>query len=139
MAHMPVDVHPEVLDALQKQKPVVALESAIITHGMPYPTNLETAQAVEDVVRSEGVVPATTAVIGGRVKVGLTRGEMARLADYDNKNIKKLSARDLSPAVALGHDGGTTCSATTTIASMCGIKVCDLENLLSAGVFTIRE
>lgn len=121
----PVDVHPEVQDALHSGKPVVALESTIITHGMPFPTNLSTARSVETIVRSTGAIPATIGLIGGRVKIGLQPVELERLADVQNNpGAVKLSRRDIGPAIATGRDGGTTCSSTLIFAAMAGIKVC---------------
>lgn len=120
----PIDVHPEVEDALANGNPVVALESTIITHGMPYPTSLEMAQSVERVVRSTGSVPATIALLGGRIKIGLQPAELERLADQPpNKTAIKLSRRDLAAAIALKKDGGTTCSSTLIFAALAGIKV----------------
>jgi pseudouridylate synthase / pseudouridine kinase len=133
----PIDVHPEVEHALQNGLPVVALESTIITHGMPYPTNLTTARSVENIVRSTGAVPATIGLISGRVKIGLEPHELERLADVENnKSVVKLSRRDLGPAIAGKRDGGTTCSTTLIFAALAGIKVSflfssgDTENLI---------
>ncbi|KAG1833737.1 indigoidine synthase A-like protein [Suillus variegatus] len=120
----PIDVHPEVEDALATGKPVVALESTIITHGMPYPTSLEMAQSVERIVRSTGSIPATIAVIGGRIKIGLHPAELERLADQrSNPTAVKLSRRDIAAAIALKKDGGTTCCSTLIFAALAGIKV----------------
>lgn len=120
----PIDVHPEVEDALATGKPVVALESTIITHGMPYPTSLEMAQSVERIVRSTGSIPATIAVIGGRIKIGLHPAELERLADQrSNPTAVKLSRRDIAAAVALKKDGGTTSCSTLIFAALAGIKV----------------
>ncbi|KAG1757629.1 Indigoidine synthase A like protein-domain-containing protein [Suillus lakei] len=119
----PIDVHPEVEDALARGKPVVALESTIITHGMPYPTSLEMAQSVERIVRSTGSIPATIAVIGGRIKIGLHPAELERLADQSNPTAVKLSRRDIAAAIALKKDGGTTCCSTLIFAALAGIKV----------------
>lgn len=120
----PIDVHPEVEDALATGKPVVALESTIITHGMPYPTSLEMAQSVERIVRSTGSIPATIAVIGGRIKIGLHPAELERLADQrSNTTAVKLSRRDIAAAIALKKDGGTTCCSTLIFAALAGIKV----------------
>src|ERR1041385_341863 len=90
---MAFDIAPEVRDALAENRPVVALESTIIAHGMPHPQNLETAQALEQIVRDQGAVPATIAVIGGVYKVGLSAAELHTLAT--DKHVMKLSARDL--------------------------------------------
>ncbi|KAG1769169.1 Indigoidine synthase A like protein-domain-containing protein [Suillus occidentalis] len=120
----PIDVHPEVEDALATGKPVVALESTIITHGMPYPTSLEMAQSVERIVRSTGSIPATIAVIGGRIKIGLHPAELERLADQrSNPTAVKLSRRDIAAAIALKKDGGTTSCSTLIFAALAGIKV----------------
>ncbi|KAI0669815.1 indigoidine synthase A-like protein [Trametes maxima] len=122
--HAPIDVHPEVQDALAHGRPVVALETTIVTHGMPYPANLETARSVESNVRKAGAVPATIGLIEGRVKIGLEPSELERLADiHTNNNVVKLSRRDLGAAVALKRDGGTTCSTTLILAALAGIKV----------------
>jgi pseudouridine-5'-phosphate glycosidase len=101
------------------------LNQTIITHGMPYPTNLSTARSVESIVRSTGAVPATTGLVHGRVKIGLEAHELERLADVENNpGVVKLSRRDLGPAIALRKDGGTTCSSTLIFADLAGIKVC---------------
>lgn len=120
----PVDVHPEVQDALRTGKPVVALESTIVTHGMPFPINLSTARSVEAIVRSTGAVPATIGLIDGRVKIGLEPAQLERLADVQNNpGVVKISRRDIGPAIATGKDGGTTCSSTLIFAALAGIKV----------------
>ncbi|KIP11376.1 hypothetical protein PHLGIDRAFT_472924 [Phlebiopsis gigantea 11061_1 CR5-6] len=120
----PVDVHPEVQDALAHGKPVVALETTIVTHGMPQPTNLDTARAVEAIVREQGAIPATMGIIRGRIKIGLHANELEHLADIQNNTgVVKVSRRDLGPALALQRDGGTTCSTTLMFAAMAGIKV----------------
>ena len=120
----PIDVHPEVEAAIQSRKPVVALETTIVTHGMPFPTNLETAKSLENIVRGTGSVPATIGVIAGRVKVGLAPSELERLADTSaNPSPVKISRRDIGPVLAMKQDGGTTCSATLVVAAMAGIKV----------------
>ncbi|KAF9237314.1 indigoidine synthase A-like protein [Melanogaster broomeanus] len=118
----PIDVHPEVEDALASGRPVVALESTIITHGMPYPASLEMAQSVEDIIRSTGSTPATIGLIEGRVKIGLQPRELERLASRSADPVK-LSRRDIAPAIALKRDGGTTCSSTLIFAALAGIKV----------------
>ena len=117
-----LDINPEVAAALAEGKPVVALESTIISHGMPYPQNVETALAVEQIVRDNGAVPATIAVIGGRLKAGLTAEEI----EYFGKkglNITKASRRDLAVLCARGEDGATTVTTTMIIAHMAGIKI----------------
>jgi pseudouridylate synthase len=111
----------EVSSALAAQKPMVALESTIITHGMPYPANAQMAAMVEAVIRAEGAVPATIAVLGGRLKIGLTSAETAELAQA--KGAMKLSRADLAFAMATGTTGGTTVAATMMAAALAGIKV----------------
>ena len=117
-----LDVAPEVAEALKAGKPVVALESTIISHGMPYPQNVETALQVEKIIRENGAVPATIAVIGGRLKAGLSPEEI----DYLGKTgsaVAKDSRRDLPVLVAQGRDGATTVTTTMMIAHMAGIQV----------------
>ncbi|KAI0335190.1 indigoidine synthase A-like protein [Cubamyces sp. BRFM 1775] len=122
--HAPIDIHPEVQEALAHSQPVVALETTIVTHGMPYPANLETARSVESNVRKAGAIPATIGLIEGRVKIGLEPHELERLADVrKNTSVVKLSRRDVGPAIALRRDGGTTCSATLIFSALAGIKV----------------
>ena len=116
-----LDVKPEVAEALAAGKPVVALESTIISHGMPYPQNVETALNVERIVRENGAVPATIAIIGGRLKAGLTAEEI----EYFGKKgraIHKASSRDLAALCAKGEDGATTVTTTMMIAHMAGIR-----------------
>jgi pseudouridine-5'-phosphate glycosidase len=117
-----LDIAPEVAEALRSSQPVVALESTIISHGMPYPKNVETASAVEQVVREVGAVPATIAVSGGRLKVGLSSAEIERLGKLGQKVIK-CSRRDLPFVLARKQDGATTVAATMIIAAMAGIRV----------------
>ncbi len=117
-----LDVSEEVAAALAAGKPVVALESTIISHGMPYPQNVETALNVERIVRENGAVPATIAIIGGRLKAGLTPEEI----EYFGKKgtaIHKASRRDLAVLCARGEDGATTVTTTMIIAHMAGIKI----------------
>ena len=117
-----LDINPEVAAALREGKPVVALESTIISHGMPYPQNVETALNVERIVRENGAVPATIAVIGGRLKAGLSPEEI----EYFGKKgqaIAKASRRDLAVLCARGEDGATTVTTTMIIAHMAGIKI----------------
>ena len=113
---------PEVADALKTGKPVVALESTIISHGMPYPQNVETAYACERVCRENGAVPATCAIIGGKLCAGLTAEEIDYLG-REGKKVTKASRRDLPMLIAKGMDGATTVAATMIIAHMAGIKV----------------
>ncbi|KAH9858112.1 indigoidine synthase A-like protein [Lenzites betulinus] len=122
--HAPIDVHPEVQEARAHRRPLVALETTIVTHGMPYPANLETARSVESNVRKAGAIPATIGLIEGRVKIGLEPHELERLADIRaDKSVVKLSRRDIGAAIALKKDGGTTCSTTLIFAALAGIKV----------------
>ena len=117
-----LDVAPEVQQAVAEGRPVVALESTIISHGMPYPQNVETALNVEKIIRENGAVPATIAVIGGRLKAGLSEAEI----DYLGKTgaaVTKASRRDLPILVAEGRDGATTVTTTMIIAHMAGIQV----------------
>ena len=117
-----LDINPEVAQALAEGKPVVALESTIISHGMPYPQNVETALNVERIIRENGAVPATIAIIGGRLKAGLSADEI----EYFGKKgqaIAKASRRDLAVLCARGEDGATTVTTTMIIAHMAGIKI----------------
>ena len=117
-----LDIAPEVQKALDEGRPVVALESTIISHGMPYPQNVETALNVEKIIREHGATPATIAVIGGRLKAGLSPEEI----DYLGKTgpaVAKASRRDLPVLVAEGRDGATTVTTTMIIAHMAGISV----------------
>ncbi len=113
---------PEVEEALRTGKPVVALESTIISHGMPYPQNVETAYACERVCRENGAVPATCAIIGGKLCAGLTAEEIDYLGREGTK-VTKASRRDLPLLLAKGMDGATTVAATMIVAHMAGIKV----------------
>jgi len=114
-------VLPEVAAALAAGAPVVALESTIVAHGMPWPRNLETARALESEVRARGAVPATIAVLDGRLRVGLDAASLERLAT--DKSISKVSRRDLSALVAGRGSGATTVAATMAIAAMAGIRI----------------
>lgn len=120
--HHYLDLNGEVRDALERGAPVVALESTIISHGMPYPRNAETALAVEAAVRSAGAVPATIAIIGGRLKAGLTADQIGLLGERGHA-VAKVSRRDVARIVALGQDGATTVAATMIIAAIAGIHV----------------
>ena len=117
-----LDISPEVKAALEAGKPVVALESTIISHGMPYPKNVETALLVEQTLRDNGAVPATSAVIGGRLKAGLSKEEIEYLGKT-GRGVAKASRRDLPALVARGADGATTVTTTMIIAHMAGIQV----------------
>jgi pseudouridine-5'-phosphate glycosidase len=116
-----IDVAPDVAAALAAGQPVVALESTIIAHGMGWPQNLETAQAVEAIVREAGALPATIAILGGRIKVGLGDAELERLAK--GRDIAKASTREIPWLVATGRDGATTVAATMRVAALAGIRV----------------
>ena len=116
-----LDIHPDVEDAIKDKKPIVALESTIISHGMPYPKNVETALMVEETVRSNGAIRATIAIINGRIKVGLTDEEIEFLAT--NEEIKKVSRRDLAITVAQKQSGSTTVASTMVIANFAKIVV----------------
>jgi len=116
-----LDIHPEIRDALQQSKPVIALESTIIAHGMPYPENVRTAKDVEQVIRENAAVPATIAILKGKMKVGLTENELEFLAT--SKDIQKVSRRDIPYIISQKLHGATTVAATMIIAELAGIKV----------------
>lgn len=120
-ATLPLRFSPEVLDAREAGRPIVALESTIITHGMPYPQNVETAKIVEADVRAAGAVPATIAVLDGMIHVGLTQDELDALAQAEN--VAKLSRADMAVCIAQGGTGATTVSATMIAAHLAGISV----------------
>ena len=101
----PLDVHPEVEEALVNRRAVVALETALVTHGLPYPSSLEVPLALEAIVRSTGSVPATIGIIDGRIKIGLKKDELTRLAERKYKPAK-VSRRDIAAAIATRSDGG---------------------------------
>ncbi len=117
-----LDIAPEVELALKEGRPVVALESTIISHGMPYPQNVETALLVEDTIRKNGATPATIAVIGGRLKAGLSKREIEYLGKTGTA-VTKASRRDLPVLVAEGRDGATTVATTMIIAALAGIRI----------------
>ena len=117
-----LEISPEVQEALKTGKPVVALESTIISHGMPYPQNVETALRVEQTIRDNGAVPATIAIIGGKLKAGCTHEEIEYLGKKGQAVIKA-SRRDLPVLLARKEDGATTVTTTMIIAAMAGIKV----------------
>ncbi|KAJ3857815.1 indigoidine synthase A-like protein [Lentinula lateritia] len=120
-----LDVHPEVVDALASKKPVVALETTLVTHGFPYPTNYDLSNSLESIVRSTRAIPATIGIIEGRIKIGLEMAEVERLANPEKPDsVVKISRRDIAPAVALRSSGGTTVSATLIFAALAGIKMC---------------
>ena len=116
-----LQVQPEILEALATQTPVVALESTIISHGMPYPQNVETAWAVEQTVRENGAIPATIAIINGKCRVGLSAQELETFGK--EKNVWKVSLRDMPIVVSKKMLGATTVAATMRIATMAGIKI----------------
>ena len=115
-----MEISGDVRAALDAGEAVLALESTIITHGMPFPENLETALLVEETCRGEGATPATIAILDGRIRVGLNPGELATLAGKD-ANAIKTSSRDLPFVLASGSNGGTTVAATMIIAAMAGV------------------
>ncbi len=116
-----MDVSEEIREALQTGLAIVALESTIISHGMPYPQNLETAYSVENIVREEGALPATIAILGGRIKIGLSKQELEQFAQ--NSAPVKVSRRDLPVVLAKKQSGGTTVAATMICARLSGIAV----------------
>jgi pseudouridine-5'-phosphate glycosidase len=122
MLHPYLDLAPEVAQALQNQQAIVALESTIISHGMPYPQNVQTALQVEQTVRDNGAIPATIAIMQGRLKVGLSHQDIDRLGQAGHA-VHKVSRRDLATIVAKGEMGATTVATTMLIAHMAGIKV----------------
>ncbi|XP_058055804.1 pseudouridine-5'-phosphate glycosidase [Anopheles bellator] len=119
-----IDIAPEVQEVLREApQSLVALESTIITHGMPYPQNLETALEVEQIVRQEGAVPATIAIVGGRIKVGLGADQLRLLARTDKSECLKTSRRDMAYVLATGRHGGTTVAGTLLVAEAVGIRI----------------
>ena len=116
-----LDIAPEVKSAVEAGKPVVALESTILSHGMPYPENLTFAAEVERIIRAEGAIPATMAIIDGRMKVGLSAGELELMCK--GENVAKVSRRDLPILLATGGTGATTVASTMILASLAGIPV----------------
>jgi pseudouridylate synthase len=116
-----LDIAPEIAAALADRRPIVALESTIIAHGMPYPDNLDVAREIERIIRQAGAVPATIAILRGRLKVGLSEGELQHLAQ--SREIAKASVRDLPVLLATRRDGATTVASTMRVAAMAGIRV----------------
>lgn len=114
-------IHSEVADALAEGRPVVALESTIISHGLPRPENLRVARAIENAVRQQGAVPATIAVVDGMVRIGLSDAQLEAIGTRDD--VVKVSLRDLATAVSLGIPGATTVAATSHAAALAGIRV----------------
>lgn len=123
MKDAPLTFSPEVSAALNEGRPVVALESTIITHGMPYPQNLEMAREVEEVIRAAGATPATIAVMGGQIHIGLTDPTLETLAQTPSDQAMKLSRADLAVCLANGRTGATTVAATMICARLAGIRV----------------
>src|SRR5947209_14608271 len=115
-----IDIRPEIADAVRDRVPVVALESTLIAHGLPWPENLETARAAQEVIRGAGGVPATIAVLAGRPTVGLTDAELVELARA--KDVLKASRRDLGAAMVAGRTAATTVAATMALAHRAGIR-----------------
>ena len=116
-----LSVAPEIAEAIQAGKPVVALESTILSHGMPYPENWEFSHKVEEIIRGEGAIPATTAIIGGKLKVGLSAEELELMCK--DPTVGKVSRRDVAVYLATGKTGATTVATTMMLAEMAGIKV----------------
>lgn len=116
-----LDISPEVQATIAENKPVVVLESTILSHGMPYPENIGFAAEVEKVVRAEGAIPATAALIHGRIKVGLTPAELDIMCKAEN--VGKVSRRDMATYLATGQNGATTVATTMICAAMAGLKV----------------
>src|SRR6185295_13338163 len=119
--HQFLSFSPEVANARTTGKPIVALESTIISHGMPYPQNVQTAREVEAIIRTAGAVPATIAVLGGKIRIGLSEDELELLGR--SPEALKVSRRDLPHVVASGHVGATTVAATMICAALAGIQV----------------
>lgn len=120
---LPLEIAPEVAEALAAHRPVVALESTILTHGMPWPQNLGMARDVEAAIRDGGALPATIAVLDGCIRVGLDAATLERLARMEGASVMKLSRADLAVAVATGRSGATTVAATMICAHLAGIRV----------------
>lgn len=116
-----LDFSDEVQEARLKRLPIVALESTIIAHGMPYPVKIETAKEVEQIVRNLGATPATIAILDGRIKIGLSDTELSRLSK--SENVEKVSRRDLPYVIATQRDGATTVAATMICANLAGIQI----------------
>ena len=117
-----LEINPEVAQAIAEGKPVVALESTIISHGMPYPQNVETALEVENIIRKNGAVPATIAILKGKLKAGLTKEELDYLGKAGH-SVTKVSRRDIPFIAAAGKDGATTVASTMIVAAMAGIRI----------------
>ncbi|CAD2081715.1 pseudouridine-5'-phosphate glycosidase [Jeotgalicoccus coquinae] len=119
MNHL-IELHPDVKEALENNKPVIALESTIISHGMPYPQNVKMAKTVENIVREGGAVPATIAIMDGRIKIGLDEASLEKLGN--SEGVAKVSRRDLAEIIATKRIGATTVASTMICAEMAGIK-----------------
>lgn len=120
---MQLTVSPAIRKALESNQPVVALESTLITHGLPYPLNVETALAMEAAVRDAGAQPATIAILAGAITVGISSAQIEALAQAPPESVRKCSRRDLPIAIALGQDGATTVAGAMIVAAMAGIKL----------------
>ena len=116
-------LHPEVKNALANGAPVVALESTVITHGLPYPDNVNTARGMETAVRSGGAIPATIAIIQGQIHIGITDDQLEYLGQQTGEDVRKCSRRDIPIAIALGEDGATTVAGTMLLAHLVGIPI----------------
>ncbi len=116
-----INILPEVQEALDKGKAVVALESTIISHGMPYPQNVQTARTLEDIIRKEGAVPATIAILDGKIQIGLGENELELLGT--STEVAKVSRRDLPVVIAQNRHGATTVASTMYLASLAGIQI----------------
>ena len=137
----------EVLNALTEKKPIVGLETAVVTHGLPNPTNVELAQAMENAIRQEGAVPATVGVLGGKAQIGLNREDIQLLAQ--DREVIKVSRRDFARAATRKLNGGTTVAGTITALHQAGIKVFatggiggvhrDAPNDVSADLLTLAQ
>ena len=123
MKSMNFHFQPEVQAAIQENRPVVALESTVITHGLPYPDNVKTAVSMETAVREGGAIPATIAIIQGKIHIGLTADQIEYLGQQAGKNVRKCSRRDLPLAIANGEDGATTVAGTMILAHLAGIEL----------------
>lgn len=121
MNHLPLSISPEIERTLENRGPVVALESTVITHGLPWPQNLEVATLLEETIRNEGAIPATLAILDGQIRVGLSGKELEELARSDNA--QKLNLGNLASGLVSGVPGSTTVGATMYIARMAGIRV----------------
>jgi pseudouridine-5'-phosphate glycosidase len=117
-----LDIRPEIAEAQAEGRAVVALETTLIAHGLPHPDNLETAMALDGIVRREGAVPAFIGLLGGRIRIGLTREELARFAAGEEE-VRKVSRRDLAWCLATGETGATTVAGTMICAALAGIRV----------------